>query len=110
MNALKNRVQLIGNLGQDPEIKETENGKMFARISIATNEKFKNAKGQKVEDTQWHNIIAWGKTAEIIKEYCKKGDQVAIGAKLKHRNYDKEDGTTVYVTEIVAHEILMLGK
>lgn len=110
MNTLRNRVQLIGNLGQDPEIKESQNGNKFARISIATNETFRNAEGEKTEDTQWHNVTAWGKTAEIIENHCSKGDQIAIEAKLRHRNYEKEDGTKVYVTEIVAHEILMLGK
>lgn len=107
MNRLKNKVQLIGNLGQNPEIKESQSGKKFAKFSIATNESFKNAKGEKTEDTQWHNVMAWGKTAEIIENHCKIGDQVMVEGKLQHRKYDKEDGSTGYITEIVAHEILM---
>jgi len=110
MKNLRNRVQLIGHLGQDPETGESQAGTKFVRFSIATNESYKNDKGEKTEDTQWHNVTAWGKTAEIVENHCSKGDHVAIEAKLKHRDYDREDGTKVYVTDIVAHEILMLGK
>ena len=76
MNNLKNRVQLIGNLGMNPEIKNLESGKKLAKFSIATNESYKNAKGEKIEDTQWHNLIAWGKTADIIEKYLQKGTEV----------------------------------
>jgi single-strand DNA-binding protein len=109
MNNLKNRVQLIGNLGMNPEIKNLESGKKLAKFSIATNESYKNAKGEKIEDTQWHNLIAWGKTADIIEKYLQKGTEVAVEGKLTNRSYDDKDGNKRYVTENVVNEILMLG-
>lgn len=109
MNNLKNKVQLIGNLGMNPEIKTLESGKKLAKFSIATNESYKNAKGEKIEDTQWHNLIAWGKTADIIERYLQKGNEVAIEGKLTNRSYDDKDGNKRYITEIVVNEILMLG-
>jgi len=109
MNNLKNRVQLIGNLGMNPEIKTLESGKKLAKFSIATNESYKNAKGEKIEDTQWHNLIAWGKTADIVEQYLQKGNEVAIEGKLSNRSYDDKDGNKRYVTEIVVNELLMLG-
>ncbi|MBL4594042.1 MAG: single-stranded DNA-binding protein [Flavobacteriales bacterium] len=109
MNSLKNKVQLIGNLGMNPEIKNLDSGKKLAKFSIATNESYRNAKGEKVEDTQWHNLIAWGKTAEIIENYVKKGNEIAIEGKLINRSYDDKDGNKRYVTEVLVNEILMLG-
>jgi single-strand DNA-binding protein len=109
MNNLKNRVQLIGNLGMNPEIKTLESGKKLAKFSIATNESYKNAKGEKIEDTQWHNLIAWGKTADIVEKYLQKGNEVAIEGKLSNSSYDDKDGNKRYVTEIVVNELLMLG-
>ena len=105
---MKNRVQLIGHVGQEPEIKNLENGKL-ANLSIATNENYTNAKGEKVEQTEWHRITAWGKTAEIIEKYVSKGKEIAIEGKLSHRSYEDKDGIKRYVTEIVATEILLLG-
>ena len=110
MNTLRNKVQLIGNLGNDPEIINLESGKMLAKFSIATNENYKNAKGEKVTDTQWHNIIAWGKTAEIIEKYVTKGNEVAIEGKLTNRSYETKEGEKRYVTEVVCNELLMIGK
>jgi single-strand DNA-binding protein len=109
MNNLKNKVQLIGNLGMNPEIKNLDSGKKLAKFSIATNETYRNAKGDKIEDTQWHNLIAWGKTAEIIEKYVTKGNEIAIEGKLVNRNYDDKDGNKRYVTEVLVNEILMLG-
>lgn len=109
MYALKNKVQLIGNLGSNPEIKTTEGGKKLARFSIATNEVYRNAKGDKVTETQWHNLIAWGKVAEIAEKYLAKGSEVAIEGKLVNRNYNDKDGNKKYVTEIQVNEVLMLG-
>jgi len=109
MNALKNKVQLIGNLGKDPEIITLDSGKKLAKFSIATNESYKNAKGEKVEDTQWHNVIAWNKTAEIVEKYLVKGNEVAVEGKLTTRNYEDKDGIKKYITEIVVNELLMLG-
>ncbi len=109
MNALRNKVQLIGNLGMAPEIKTLESGKKLAKMSIATNESYKNAKGEIVKETQWHNLIAWGKTAEIIEKYLKKGSEVAIDGKLVNSNYTDKDGVKRYVTEIEVNEVLILG-
>ncbi|MDP2525864.1 single-stranded DNA-binding protein [Maribacter dokdonensis] len=110
MNALKNKVQLIGHLGQDPEIVNLEGGNKLAKFSIATTDSYKNANGEKVDDTQWHNIVAWGKTAEIVENYLIKGKQVAIEGKLTHRSYETKEGDKRYITEIRCNELLMLGK
>jgi len=109
MNALRNKVQLIGNLGQDPDVKSIEGGRKVANISIATNETYKNAKGEKVTETQWHNVVAWGKPAEIIEKYLKKGSEVAIEGRLVNRNYVDKQGVKKYVTEVLVNEILLLG-
>ncbi|WP_452230766.1 single-stranded DNA-binding protein [Lacinutrix sp. MEBiC02404] len=110
MNTLRNKVQLIGNLGNDPEIINLETGKMLARFSIATNESYKNAKGEKVTDTQWHNVVAWGKTAEIVEKYVTKGKEIAIEGKLTTRSWDDKEGVKRYMTEVVCTELLMFGK
>ena len=110
MNALKNRVQLIGHLGQDPEVLTLESGKKLAKFSLATNDYYYNKSGDKIEDTQWHNIVAWGKTADIIEKYVNKGQEVAIDGKLTSRSYEDKEGLKRYVTEIVCKEFLMLGK
>jgi len=110
MNTLRNKVQLIGNLGNDPEIVTLESGKTLAKFAIATNESYTNNKGEKVTDTQWHNVVAWGKTAQIIEKYVTKGKEVAIEGKLTSRSYDDKDGNKRYITEIVCNELLMLGK
>ena len=107
---LKNKVQLIGNLGQEPEILNLESGKKLAKFSIATNDYYYNKQGDKITDTQWHNIIAWGKVADIIEKYVNKGQEVAIEGKLTSRNYEDNEGNKRYITEIVCNEILMLGK
>ena len=109
MSTLRNKVQLIGNLGNDPEIITMDSGKKLAKFSIATNETYKNQQGERVTDTQWHNVIAWGKTAEIIEEYVTKGKEVAVEGKLSHRSYDDKEGNKRYTTEVVCTELLMLG-
>ena len=109
MSTLRNKVQLIGNLGNDPEIINLESGKMLAKFSIATNESYKNAKGEKVTDTQWHNIVAWGKTAEIVEKYVTKGKEIAIEGKLTSRSYETKEGEKRYITEVICNELLMLG-
>ena len=108
MNALHNKVQLIGNLGLDPEVKLLDGGKKLAKVSIATNETYKNAKGERVTETQWHNLIAWGKTAEIVEKFLKKGSEIAVEGKLINRNYTDKEGIKRYVTEIEVSEVLML--
>jgi single-strand DNA-binding protein len=110
MNTLRNKVQLIGNLGNDPEIINLESGKTLAKFSIATNESYTNNKGEKITDTQWHNIVAWGKTAQIIEKYVGKGKEVAIEGKLTNRSYETKTGEKRYITEIVCTELMMLGK
>jgi single-strand DNA-binding protein len=110
MNAIKNKVQLIGNLGQDPEIVTLDNGSKLAKFSIATNESYKNKEGEKVTETQWHNVVAWGKTAEIVENYLAKGKEVAVEGKLMHRTYETKEGEKRYVTEVRCNELLMLGK
>jgi len=110
MNNLKNKVQLIGNLGNAPEVKTLDGGNKLARLSLATNETYKNAKGEKVTETQWHNVIAWGKTAEIIEKYFTKGLEVMVEGKLINRNYTDKEGVKRYVTEVQANELLILSK
>ena len=109
MSTLKNKVQLIGNVGNEPEITHLESGKKVAKFSIATNEFYKDSNGEKQQDTQWHNVVAWGKIAEIIEKYVDKGKEVALEGKLMSRSYETKDGEKRYVTEVVANEILLLG-
>ncbi|WP_396156501.1 single-stranded DNA-binding protein [Flavobacterium sp.] len=110
MNAMKNKVQLIGHVGQEPEIKTFDGGKKLANITIATNDYYINDKGDKVEQTEWHKVTAWGKVAEIIEKYVTKGKEIAIEGKLTHRSYDDKDGNKRYITEVVVNDILLMGK
>ncbi len=109
MYALKNKVQLIGNLGNAPEIKTLESGKKLARFSMATSETYRNAKGEKVTETQWHNLVAWGKLAEITEKFLTKGKEVAIEGKIINRSYNNKEGEKKYITEIQVNDLLMLG-
>jgi single-strand DNA-binding protein len=110
MNTMKNKVQLIGNVGNDPEIKNFEGGKKVAHLNIATNDSYKNDKGERVEQTEWHRVVAWGKTAEIIEKFVTKGNQVGIEGKLTNRSYDDKNGEKRYITEVVVSEVMLLGK
>ena len=109
MYALKNKVQLIGHLGNQPDVRNTESGKKWARFSVATNEVYRNAKGEKVTETQWHNLVAWGKVAEIAEKFLTKGSEVAIEGKLINRNYTDKEGIKKYITEVQVNEVLLLG-
>jgi len=109
MSTLRNKVQLIGNVGNEPEITNLESGKKVAKFSIATNESYKDSNGEKVTNTQWHNIVAWGKIAEIVEKYVGKGKEVALEGKLTSRSYETKEGEKRYVTEVVIDEILLLG-
>lgn len=109
MNNLKNRVQLIGNVGNDPEIKTFESKKKVARLSMATDDEYTSKEGQKVKQTQWHQLVVWGKLAEVVEKYVKKGTEIAIEGKLTYRTWDDKDGKSHNITEIVVHELLMLG-
>jgi len=108
MSNLRNSVQLIGRLGKNPEVKNLESGKVVANVSIATNDIYKNAKGEKVIETQWHNLVAWGKNAENFQKILTKGDEVAIQGKLTHRSYEDKEGITRYVSEVVVNEFVKL--
>lgn len=103
-----NKVQLIGRLGKDPETRNFDNGSQVANFSVATDESYKNKKGEKVESTEWHNIVIWGKLAEVAVKYLNKGDQVYLEGKLKTRSWEK-DGVTKYITEIWVDNMVMLG-
>jgi single-strand DNA-binding protein len=107
---LRNKVQLIGYAGMNPEVKNLENGKKVAKVSMATNEVYSKSSGERVTDTQWHNLIAWGKTAEIAEKYLKKGCEVAVTGKLVNRAFTDKDGIKRHVTEIVVNELLISGK
>ena len=109
MNMLRNKVQLIGHLGAAPEIKNLDGGKKLARISVATNETYTNAKGEKVKETQWHTVVAWGSQAEFAEKYLNKGTEVALEGKLINKNYTDKDGVKKYVTEIQVNDLIMLG-
>lgn len=109
MNALRNRVQLIGHLGQDPEIKTLDNGKKVANFRIATNENYKSADGLKTEETVWHSIVAWNGLAEICSQFLKKGKQVCIEGRISYRTFTDKNGTSRNVTEIVATDMVMLS-
>lgn len=109
MNALRNKVQLIGNLGADPEVKNIEGGRKLAKFRMATTEIYRNSKGEKVEETQWHRLIAWGKVAEIAEKYLAKGSEVAIEGKLVNDDYIDKDGKKRYQTQIVVQELLLMG-
>lgn len=109
MNNLRNSVRLVGHLGMNPEIKEVANQKKLAKFSLATKEVYKNEAGEKVSDTQWHQLIAWGKQAQIAAKYLKKGHEIAIEGKLSSRSYTDKDGVKRFLTEIVVHEVLMIS-
>ena len=110
MNSLRNSVRLIGNLGANPEVKSFNSGSKMARLNLATNESYKDSEGKTVTETCWHNLVAWGKTADIVEKYLSKGNEVAIEGKLTTRTYTDKEGVKKYVTEIVVNELLMLGK
>ena len=109
MFALRNKVQLIGNLGNAPEVRNTESGKKLVRFSVATNESYRNARGEKVTETQWHNLIAWGPIADIAEKFLVKGTEICVEGKLVNRNYTDKEGNKKYFTEIQVNELLLLG-
>jgi single-strand DNA-binding protein len=109
MNNIRNRVQLIGRLGGDPEIKSFENNRKMAKLNLATSEVYNNTKGERVESTEWHNIIAWGKTAERAEEYLLKGMEVMVEGKLTHRQYTDKEGVKRYITEVEASDLVLMN-
>jgi single-strand DNA-binding protein len=109
MNNLKNKVQLIGHVGQEPEVKTLTSGQVLAKLSLATSDIYKNKTGEKVKETYWHNLIAWGKTASVIKDYVQKGQEIAVEGKLTNRSYDDKDGKKHYITEVIINELMLMG-
>lgn len=107
MSTLRNSVRLIGRVGNNPEVKNFDGGKKVATLTLATNEVYYNDKNEKIETTQWHNLVAWGKTAEIIEKFVEKGKEIAVEGKLTYRNYDDKDGNKRYVTEVVINEVVL---
>ena len=105
-----NKVILIGRLGKDPEVRYTAGGQAVANFSVATDESYKNKEGEKVQKTEWMNIVMWGKLAEVAQQYLKKGQLVYLEGKLQTRSWeDKQTGAKTYTTEIVAQTLKMLG-
>lgn len=110
MSNLKNSVRLVGFVGSQPEVRTVGNNKKLVKMSIATNDFYKNDKGEKVEDTQWHNLIMWDKTAAIVEKYVNKGHEVTVEGKLTSRSYTDKEGNQKWVTEIIVNELLLMGK
>jgi single-strand DNA-binding protein len=109
MNTLRNSVRLVGNLGTDPEVKSFDNNKQLAQLALATSESYKNDKGEKVTETQWHNLIIWGAQAKLAGDLLKKGDEVAIEGKLTNRNYVDKDGIKRYFCEVVVNDFIKIN-
>ncbi len=110
MKNLRNSVQLIGHLGKTPEITLLEKGKKLARFSLATNENYTSAKGEKVNNTTWHNLVAWDAKADYIEKYFNKGNEVLIQGRLSSRSYEDKSGQTKYITEVIIQDILKITK
>ncbi|MGC9355177.1 MAG: single-stranded DNA-binding protein [Mariniphaga sp.] len=110
MNALRNSVRLIGNLGDAPKVRKLDSGRKVANFSIATSEIYYDQSGKKVSETTWHRLVAWGKQAEIAENYLKKGSEIAVEGKLTNRSYDDKNGEKHYITEVVVNSLLMLDK
>jgi single-strand DNA-binding protein len=110
MSNLRNSVRLMGFLGNDPEVKSIGEKKKVARVSIATNDSYKNDKGEKIEETQWHNLVLWDRLANLAESFLHKGSEVSIEGKLSSRSYTDKEGTKRYITEVVVHDVQMLGK
>ena len=110
MSTLKNSVQLMGHLGQDPEVVNLDSGKKLVKFSLATNDYYTKKDGEKVTSTDWHNIVAWGKTADIIEKYVTKGREVIVRGKLSSRSYETKEGEKRYITEVVCDEVVMTAQ
>ncbi|MBC8052098.1 MAG: single-stranded DNA-binding protein [Sphingobacteriaceae bacterium] len=110
MSNLRNSVRLVGHLGNEPEIKTTTNNKKLAKVSIATNSSYKNDKGEKIEETQWHNLVMWDNNAKVAEKYLRKGSEISIEGRLSSRSYTDNAGVKKFITEIIVNEILLLDK
>ncbi len=109
MNTLRNKVQLIGRLGQEPEIITFKDGNKMAKFSMATDDSYKDNQGNKIERAYWHNIVIKGGLVKVVEEYVKKGQEIAVEGKLTNRSYDTKEGEKRYVTEILVNELLLMG-
>ncbi|MDB5158454.1 MAG: ssb [Mucilaginibacter sp.] len=109
MNSLKNSVRLVGNLGMDPEVKTFDTNKKLAKLSLATSDSYKNDKGEKITDTQWHNLVIWGAQAQIAGDLLKKGDEIVVEGRLSSRSYVDKDGNKKYISEIIVNEFLKVS-
>ena len=105
-----NKAILLGNLGKDPEIRKLDDGRAVANFSIATSESYKNKAGERVTNTEWHNVVLWSPLAEIAENYLKKGSQVYIEGKISNRSYEDKDGVKKYISEVVGRDITLLGR
>ena len=105
-----NKVILLGNLGKDPEVRRLDDGRGVANFSLATSETYKNKAGEKVTNTEWHNVVLWSPLADIAESYLKKGSQVYIEGKISNRSYEDKDGVKKYISEVVGREITLLGR
>jgi len=110
MNPLKNSVRLIGHLGDNPKMRKLDSEKSVANFSVATNETFRDHNGNKMSETTWHKLVAWGKQAEVAEKYLKKGTEIAVEGKLTNRSYEDKNGETHFISEIVVNSILVLDK
>lgn len=110
MTNLTNSVQLIGRLGIDPKTVKLESGTLKVSFSMATNEYYSDKNGERIEDTQWHNVVTFGKTAEIAEKYLKKGSEVIVSGKLTNRQWDGKDGNKHYITEVIASQLHLIDK
>ncbi len=110
MKSLRNSVNLIGRLGQDPEIFTFDNGTRKATLSLATDESYKNKEGEKVEHTEWHTLVVWGSQIKVVETYLKKGMEICIEGRLTYNHWEDKEGKKHYKTEIVVNDFLMLGK
>ncbi len=109
MNTLRNKVQLIGRLGDKVEVKNLESGKKLGKVSLATHESYKNKDGEKVTETTWHNLVIWGKQVDILEKYTDKGSELAIEGKITNRDYTDKEGVKRYITEIIVSDFLLMG-
>ena len=104
-----NKVILLGNAGKDPEVRHLEGGAIVATLTLATSESYKNNSGEKVTQTEWHNLVIWNSLAQVVEQYIKKGDRLYVEGRIKSRQYEAQDGTKRYITEVFVNTLKMLG-
>ncbi|MFD2145526.1 single-stranded DNA-binding protein [Mucilaginibacter antarcticus] len=109
MNSLRNSARLVGRLGMDPEVKTFDTNKKLTKLSLATSDSYKNDKGERITDTQWHNLVIWGAQAQLAEDLLHKGDEIAIEGRINNRSYTDKVGNKKYTTEIVVNEFIKLG-